>query len=347
MPRLAGFRSLVVALTAVVLLMPLDAQPRVRADGPAAPTLNHGAGSDWTDSKVEFIDGLQGVKPHGKGTLTLDGQGLAFTGKAASTSIAAGAITAVSVCKQRVELGGTGGRIARMLVPDGGGIVIATFAHHRIGMLTVDFTDPQGGMHSAVFFLGATQAGEALAHFARLPRAMQPVAAPDCRSARTEAGALLVAEPDWQGVAVPAVYQGLTYERLVERFGRAKGVTHVYREGQDLPAGVCPQYVLRMSITGFKQGSSIERAMLGPVGLFVGTTQMRFNAHLTDRTGAMDMNKPVKSTVRGEEESTDVARKTATTLEKRFEKALKKQARETAANGAATRTIVPSMEAIP
>jgi hypothetical protein len=296
------------------------------------------AGGQWSAPQAEHIYGLPEVKPHKKGILTLGAEGLTFTGKFGTTSIPRNSITAVSAGNQRVELWGVTGRLMRMAIPDNGGLAIAAFAHHRIDMLTVEFSDGRGGTHSAVFFLGAHLAEQAIQRFALEPRAPQASTDLECRKAATEPGGMLVAAPDWDGAQVPAVYQGLLYEHLVERFRKAKSLTRVYRDGENIPEGLCPQYTVHLTVTGFKEGSAIKRAMLGPAGMFVGTTQMVFNMELSDRTGSVSIKEQVKATVRGESESTNVADKVAKTLEKKYEKAVKASEKKAQATSDATKS---------
>jgi hypothetical protein len=280
-------------------------------------------GVQWSATDVQHIYGLPDIKPHKKGTLTLTAEDLKFTAKSGSTAIPRSSITAISVGDERVEIFGITGRIMRMAIPDNGGLAIASFAHHRIDMLTVEFSDVRGGAHSAVFFLGAKMAAQAIEAFALQPKSPQPSVAFNCQNALTEPGSMLVLAPDWNGVQVPAVYQGLVYEHIVERFRNAKSLTRVYREGESRPTGLCPQYTVHLTVTGFKLGSSVKRAMLGPVGMFVGTTQMAFAAELSDRTGNVNIREQIKATIRDESESTNVADKVAKTLEKKYEKTLK------------------------
>jgi hypothetical protein len=281
------------------------------------------AGTQWTATKAEHIYGLPDIKPHKQGTLTLSADALTFTGKAGSTAIQRSAVTAVSAGNERVELWGMTGRIMRMAIPDNGGLAVAAFAHHRIDMLTVEFTDSRGGAHSAVFFLGANQAAQALQSFALAPKALRAATTSACENAITEPGSMLIVEPDWHGAQVPAVYQGLVYEHLMERFRKARNLTKVYREGETIPAGLCPQYTVHLSVTGFKEGSSVKRAMLGPVGMFVGTTQMVFDADLSDRTGKVNIKEEVKITMRGEGESTNAADGIAKKFVKKYDKAVR------------------------
>lgn len=333
MIQMTGFRLLVL-LHAAAICVPstLHAARLPDAGLQAAP-----ARSKWSAANAEHIYGLPEIKAHKKGMLALTADDLTFTGKVGTTSIARNKITAVSAGNQRVEMWGMTGRIMRMVIPDHGGLAVAAVAHHRIDMLTVEFTDAKGGTHSAVFFLGANKAAQALESFALAPKVAHAAAVVGCDDASTEPGSLLIATPDWEGAQVPVVYQGLVYEHLAERFRKAKNVTKVYREGESLPAGLCPQYVVHLSITGFKEGSSVKRSMLGPIGMFVGTTQMVFDAELSDRNGKIAIKEQVKTTIRGENESTNVADHVAKTLVKKYEKAVKadeKKSRAVAPAGA-------------
>lgn len=323
MPQVSGFR-LFVFLEFVLLCMPstFRAEP-LQAAGQILADRTSQAGILWSATDVQHVYGFPDVSPHKKGSLMLTSDDLTFTGKSGSAAISRASITAVSSGNERVELFGITGRIMRMAIPDNGGLAVAAFAHHRIDMLTVEFRDARGGDHSAVFFLGMNQAAEALRSFALDGKPARTIVAPSCKNGLTEPGSMLIMAPDWSGAQVPVVYQGLVYEHLVERFRKAKSVARVYRDGERLPAGLCPQYTVHLSVTGFKLGSSVKRAMLGPMGMFVGTTQMVFDVKLSDRTGGVSIERQVKATIRDESESTNVADKIAKSFEKRFEKAVK------------------------
>lgn len=315
----------------VLLCVPVTLQAQTMQDVDPTPAVQPAhLPALWTAANVEHIYGLPDAKPHKKGTLTLTADQLTFTGKAGSSAIPRSWITAASSGYQRVEMWGMTGRILRMAIPDNGGLAVAALAHHRIDMLTIEYTDARGGNHSAVFFLGANLAAAALENFALQAKIPHASHALDCQNAATDPGSMFIAEPDWNGAQVPAVYQGLLYEHLVERFRKSKSLNNVYREGEKMPEGLCPRYTVHLAINSFKEGSSVKRAMLGPVGMFVGTTQMVFDAELSDRIDKVKIKEQLKTTVRGEGESTGVADTVAKTLVKKFEKALKKVDRETA-----------------
>jgi hypothetical protein len=136
-------------------------------------------------------------------------------------------------------------------------------------------------------------------------------------------GSVLVSAPTWDQIEVPAAYRALVYEHLIDRLQHLQGIGHVYRDGESDAEAGCPQYTVHISIAGFTQGSQVKRAVMGPVGMFVGTTQMTFDTTFTDASGRWNAQEQVKATVRGESESTNVADSVAKTLAKRYASAKK------------------------
>ena len=277
----------------------------------------------WQSTRVEHVYGFPDMKPNKKGTLMLNTDALMFSGKSGNTSIPRSSVTAVSAGNQRVELWGVGGRILRMTIPDGGGLAAATVMHHRVDMLTVEFNDGRGGSHSAVFFLPANEAERALQSFALTPAPPRKVSVAFCQNAPIEPRSVLVAAPSWDQAEVPAAYRALVYEHVIDRLRGTKDVGHVYRSGEGDGHGVCPQFTIHISIAAFKEGSSVQRAYLGPVGMFVGVTQMTFNVTFTDTSGKVNVSEQIKATMRGESESTNVADHVARSLAKHYAAVLK------------------------
>lgn len=282
------------------------------ADGAQPPT------AAWSSIDVHHVYGFPDAKAKEKGTLTVNANGVSFVGKSGQAMISSSSILAVESNNQRVELWGMKGSILRKAIPLGGGLVAATFMHHRVDMLTVEFTDRMGAYHGAVFFLPAKEADKAIQAFAKLPVADRERPGNACEGRPVRQGTVLVSAPNWDQVDIPAPYRALVYEHLVERLGRQKGIRRVYRDGETGPETGCPQYTIGLSITGFKPGSSVQRAWTGPVGMFVGTTQMVFDATITDASGKMNLHEQTKATVRGESESTNVADGVAKKLTKQF-----------------------------
>jgi hypothetical protein len=275
----------------------------------------------WESSKAEHVYGLPDIKPRKSGTLMFGADSLTFTGKAGSTTVARSEVTAVSAGNQRVEMGGFGMRIARGLIPDGGGLAAAAVLQHRVDMLTVEFHDDRGGQHAAVFILPAMEAERALQSFALAPVEPQPKVLAECSGAPSDPHSVLVAAPEWDKTAVPAAYRALVYEHLIARLRKTKDIGAVYRAGEQEQN--CPAYTVQVAVSAFKEGNSVKRAALGPLGLFVGTTQMVFDVKFTDAAGKLHGSEQIKATMRGESESTDVADHLAKNVAKHYAKALK------------------------
>jgi hypothetical protein len=281
------------------------------------------AGATWKSAKAEHVYGFPDMKPNKKGTLTLSADALTFTGKSGNTSIQRSSVTAVSAGNQRVEIWGIGGRLLRMTIPDGGGVAAAAVMHHRVDMLTVEFNDSSGGDHAAVFLLPAKEADRALESFVLTPVLSRKLSDTVCHSAMIEPKSVLVSAPNWDQAEVPAAYRALVYEHLIDRIQSTKEVAHVYRGGEGSGQGACPQYKVHLSIASFKEGSSVKRAALGPAGMFVGTTQMKFDVTFTDSSGKLNTNEQITATMRGESESTNVADHVARSIAKHYATVLK------------------------
>jgi hypothetical protein len=277
----------------------------------------------WTSNKAEHVFGFPEVKPNKKGTLTLSEDALTFSGKSGTTSIPRSSVTAVSAGNQRVELWGMGGRILRMTIPDGGGLAAAAVMHHRVDMLTVEYSDPRGGNHGAVFFLPANEAESGLQSFALAEVPARPASDSVCQNLELEPGSVLVSTPNWDHAEVPAAYRALVYEHVIDRLRHTKDIGHVYRDGENDGRNGCPQHTIRISITAFKEGSSVKRAFMGPAGMFVGTTQMKFEVTFSDNLAKQDNRQQIAATMRGESENTNVADHIAKNLAKRYATTLK------------------------
>jgi len=280
----------------------------------------------WTISHAQHAYGLPEVKPKQKGTLTLDSQNITFAGKAVYR-IPRASVIAISDGSERVEMWGMKGRLLRMAIPNGGGLAAAGFMHHKESSLTVEFRDPRGGYHAAVFVVPPADATLAMATFA--PRSddsastSEPVditgpVANVCDGSTVKPGSVLIAAPVWEQVEVPASYRALVYEHLVDRMRRVQGVSQVYREGEPGAQRGCPQSSVRIAIAGFRPGSQVKRAMMGPAGFFAGTTQMNFHVTMSDQAGMWNVNDDVKATVRGESESKNIADSVAKNVAKRY-----------------------------
>jgi hypothetical protein len=294
----------------VVLCLPLHAG-RVEAQTVGSAAAESTPILPWKSPKVEHAYGLPEVKPNQKGSLAINSGGLTFTAQSGTYNIMRPQLMTISTSNERVELWGIKGRLLRMAIPDGGGIAAAGVMHHKVNTLSVEFKDRKGGYHAALFYVPAEQAERVIASFADLP-----TVGPENPTPMSDAASLTV--PIWNQTEVPAAYKALVYEHAIERLQRVKGIGHVYRDGESLGDKNCPEYTIRISVSAFRQGSQVKRAVIGPIGMFVGTTQMAFNVSITDVTGRLNTTEQLKATVRGESESKNVADSVAKTIAKRY-----------------------------
>ncbi|GGG66847.1 hypothetical protein [Edaphobacter dinghuensis] len=313
--------SLLTALALVPLLSIASAQ-QIRT-GPATPP---SSAVLWRSAHAEHAYGLPDARPHQKGVLTLDQKSFTFTGKSFHTSIPRDRITAVSAGNDRVEMWGTGGRVMRMVIPDGGGLAAAAVMHHRVDMLTLDFRDARGGSHSAVFYLPATEADLALKSFGDAPPAPRLSQTASCSGKPLDPRGVLVDLPDWDRAQVPAAYRALVYEHVIARLKAAKGVGNVYRAGELGEGTACPQFTIKIAIDAYKKGNQVVRAATGPIGMFTSATQMTFDVAYTDAASGVTKQEKIKAAVRTESESTGVADAVAKKLAKKYVTILKASA---------------------
>ncbi len=68
----------------------------------------------------------------------------------------------------------------------------------------------------------------------------------------------------------------------------------------------CDQWKLAMTIEAFRKGNAAERALIGPLGQFVGTTNLRCRVVLSNGRGDSLLDEEVKAVIRGDRESLDL-----------------------------------------
>lgn len=284
--------------------------------------------SGWSSTHAVHVLGMPDVKARENGTLTITAQHLTFTGKSSNSTIDLPSIMALSAGNERVELWGMKGRLMRMAVPYGGGAAFATFMHHQRDMLTVEFVDSQGSYHGAVFFLPGNEAEQALRNITPAPVARRDVSSAPCSIAGVRPNSILVKQPTSGQVDFPVAYRILVYEHIIDRLRQVPG-TEVHRDGAINGSRSCSQYTMRLSTTAFKPGSQVERASMGPVGFFVGVTQITLDLEITDAKGKTVIRDQIKATQRGESESMNVIDKIAQQVVKKWAKEQKQMQKST------------------
>ena len=158
-------KSLIFLAASIVLLRPHNAAAVISR---AQDIQKQTSAALWTSSNAQHVYGLPDTKPDDRGTLSLDGEGLSFTGKSAAFSLQWHSIIALSAGSDQVELWGAKGRLLRMLIPFSGGLAVAAITHHRVDELTVEFRGSKGGYHGAVFLLPPGEALRAVESSSRI-----------------------------------------------------------------------------------------------------------------------------------------------------------------------------------
>jgi hypothetical protein len=287
--------------------------PALRA-GNAAPVV-----SEWTSTHEQHVFGLPGAKTKESGTLTIDGSDLIFVVKTSRSSIRLQSVYAVGAGNERVELWGMKGRLLRMATPT----AEVCLRLHSCTIASIcsqsSSVTKMAGYHAAVFFLPANEAERTLQTLTTAPIAHYEPADTACNGGPVKLSTIRILLPAWNDADVPAAYRALVYEHLIERMRQSPGIDRVYRDGE--PG--CPQYTVQLTATGFKAGSQIARASTGPVGMFVGTTQMGFAVRVLDTHGQELDRDQIKATIRGESESINVSQTVAKKVAKELIASLK------------------------
>ncbi len=107
---------------------------------------------------VQCIIGLENIKPNDKGTLGVQDGALHFDRGKEKAEITIPSITDIFTGgDSRQNISGLGGTAMKAAVPYGGGRILSLFSH-KVEVLTVEYTDANGGFHGAIFVLPAAHA---------------------------------------------------------------------------------------------------------------------------------------------------------------------------------------------
>lgn len=317
-------------LVCLIAVYQLTSLATAAAQSPASLVKNPAAVPNPESAQVsaepvdaQLVDGLPGMKPKEKGKLEITHRSLLFRGKSGSVELPIASILAVGTDNQRVELWGVKGRILRMVIPNGGGLLAATMLHHRVDTLSVEFEDERGGYHAAVFYVDAQTAQRVLQLLSSEPPSGRTRSANTCDGGHPRPRTVRVLQPEWSNIEVPPAYRALLYESLVERLQKTKGVDYVYRDGEADAQQACAAFTVALTASEYKKGSQVQRASTGPVGFFLGTTRLKFDMQITDAAGGLNYRAEIGAAARGETESMKVADAAAKKVAKEFTKAEK------------------------
>ena len=138
-------------LSVAILLMfaPLPAHGWPPDTAPAAATL--------VQANVKLVIGGDTIKNNSKVTLSVVGSSLRVATKKTTVDVQAPSILDISTNEDRRQDITGAAKFATMAIPYGGGRVLSLFSH-GVDVLTLEFTDSDGGYHGAVFVLAQGQA---------------------------------------------------------------------------------------------------------------------------------------------------------------------------------------------
>jgi len=305
-----GFRS---AALFFLVSLSLHAQPTAHNEPRLVPSVS-----------AKALIGLPGITPNTEGDLSSNGKNLYFTTEHSSIEIAKRRIIAISSGDERVETGGTTGKIARMAIPYGGGLALGAVTHKKVALLTVEFLDASGEYHGAVFVLRTQDIDGTLARldlrppFADSPQVSVAAACPAWKL-QSDTVRVEVIGADLQS-GFPAEDRVLLYEHLVEQLKSEKTILNVYRAGDRSPEAKCAEFVVTVHAVAFNKGDQALRASVGPLGHFVGTTKLSFHLSVAQQDGSLIVDEEMKKSEGSDSDSLNITKSISKTVVKSLKK---------------------------
>lgn len=140
--------AVVLVVAVAVLLVPA-----------ATPLLGQQAAQPTATSvpDVKCVIGLENIKTNAKGTLSIQGSALRFEKDKEKAEIPIASIQDIFLGNESRQNITGAGKVVTMAIPYGGGRLLSLFSH-KVEVMTVDYTDSNGGFHGAVFVLPPGQA---------------------------------------------------------------------------------------------------------------------------------------------------------------------------------------------
>ena len=292
---------------------------------------------------VRHIGGLPGVKPRAVGTLIATDKGIAFKQAGATTFVDAAQIVKVSTDSERYLKGGAAGQVVRTGVPFSGGLAIglsgfsqsfggipfvfgvlaSAFMQSRADVVTLEYFDPHDGYHGAVFMMpwhAAEEIKQQVAASGVRPN-VDPAKA-GCSALTTFPHLMTVLPVSSQGAEVPDEYRALTYEHVFSALQRKASGWQVHRFGGSHDLANCDEWKLALTVEAFRKGNAAERALVGPLGQFVGTTSLSCRVVLTNGHGDRLLDEKLKAVIRGDRESLDLGDEISKLISRKIRKVL-------------------------
>jgi hypothetical protein len=273
---------------------------------------------------VVHVAGLTDVKPDIKGSLLVTPETIVFSNGAVRASIPRSRILNVFVGDERTEPWGTTGKVARKIIPYGGGAALGAITKGQVDLLTVESLDEHEGYHGVVFAVPFQKANAIREQLTAtlVPPVKRP--APSCSEGASTPRSVLLAPIVVSGIELPSEYRILLYEQLYKQL-KAHNPSDSFLRTGDLSSGPgCTELTLRVTVTGFKKGNRAVRASTGPLGMFLGTTSLTFDINLQDLQEKTIFDAQMKKSDRSDSDSLGLADSIAKSVAKRMDKEMQK-----------------------
>ena len=275
--------------------------------------------TSFTQKDVVHVAGLEETKANVTGTLTLSPGTLTFSNMDVATSIPRERIVNVFIGDQRTEPWGVTGKIARKIIPYGGGAALGAITNKKVGLLTVEYRDIHDAYHGVVFVLPVGKA--AAVRDAIAAGLTPPVERPSSSCTEPLPGSVLVTPIQVSGIDLPDEYRILLYEQTIKELKIKRPEAKFFRVGDHSAGPGCAAFSLDITVTDFKKGNRAVRASTGPLGFFLGTTSLTFDISLKDVQDKTVFDTQIKKSNRTDSESLGLADTIAKNVANRFGKA--------------------------
>ena len=256
---------------------------------------------------VTHVLGFEGIPGNTNGDLSINGDILRFQkADGSSAQIMVSSIRDVVLGEQDKEVGGTPVALGRAAAPFGGGRVIALFAHKKYDIVTVEYSDPAGGFHGALF---QTNKGQGLvlrqtllpgdAHVDRSEDQAVPAGlarSPNLLPAQASTGPwnVQIDQVDPGNVNIEPAFRIAIYENLVDALTKTKQFKEVLRSGDRNADSLSDLLTLKITVEAYTPGSETRRA----VTTLSGATKLRVRSQLCTRDGNVVLETLVDGNVR-------------------------------------------------
>jgi hypothetical protein len=292
---------------------------------------------------ARHVAGLPGVKPRAVGKLMATDKGIAFEEGGATTSVDSAQIVKVSTDDELYLRGGWFGQFIRTgipfagglgiglsglsqslgIVPFGFGVLATAFMRSHSDVITFEYFDPHDGYHGAVFMMpwhAAEEMKRQVAASGVAPTVDQPKN--QCPAITTYPHSITMLPVSSHGAEIPDEYRVLTYEHVFHALQRKADGWQIRRLGAPNDLADCDELKLAITVEAFHKGNAAERALIGPLRQFIGTTNLSCRVVLSNGHGESLLDEKVKAAIHGDRESLDLGYEISRLISRKVRKAV-------------------------